>query len=111
MATYTLKRLVDPQQLTTTGTNLYQCPINTTTTIKEILVANASSSNAAVTINLAPVGSVNTGANQIIPGVVISPNSTLTLDITQVMNAGDRIFANASVANSLNICISGYESA
>ena len=109
MAAYTLKRLVDPTQLPTSATSIYTVGQGITTAIKEILVANASAANASITIHIAKSGTINSQSNQIVPSVVVSPNSVLTLDITQVMNEGDKIYAYSSIASSLNIMISGYE--
>jgi len=108
---YTLKRLVAPQALTTSSTSYYQVPAATVTVVKQILVANSSSSAATFTLNIVPSGSTAQSSNQIFPAVPIQPNATITLDITQALNTGDQIYALASASGSVNVMISGYEAA
>jgi hypothetical protein len=77
--------------------------------IKQILVANTSTSTASVTLHIVGVAGTATAANKIVSEVSVAANSTVTLDITQVLNVGETIQALASAATSINLMISGYE--
>lgn len=110
MATYSLKRFVPATTLTTSTATLYTVTSPATSAVvKQILVANYSASSASVSIYLVPSGSSASTANVVVPGVSISANSTITLDLTQVLNQGDFIAAVSSASSSINLMVSGYE--
>jgi hypothetical protein len=44
-----------------------------------------------------------------IPALAISPSSLLTIDLNQVLNAGDTIQAFSSATSSINLMVSGFE--
>ena len=110
MANYNLKRFTDPTTLGTSATALYTVTSPASSGItKQILVSNYSTSSANVTLYLVPSGGTAGNSNAIVPAVSISANSTITLDLTQVLNLGDSLWALASAGSSLNVLVSGYE--
>jgi hypothetical protein len=111
MATYTLARLVAPQTLATTAGLLYQVPANTTAVVKQLLITNQSALAATITLNLVPSGSINTLSNEVLSTMPVAPSSTITFDLTQVLNAGDSIYGVASASSSINVMISGFTAA
>ena len=110
MSLYTVKRFCPVTTLTTSAVTLYTVtnPV-TNGVIKQIAVSNYSASAATVTVHFVQNGGSVGNGNIIVPAVSISANSTITLDLTQVLNAGDFIAALASANSALNISISGYE--
>lgn len=110
MAAYSLKRFCPVTTLTTGNTTLYTVtnPV-VNGVLKQILVANYSASSATVTVYIVPSGGTAGNSNIVVPAVSISANSTITLDITQVMNQGDFLVATAGASSAINISVSGYE--
>lgn len=109
MASYTLNRLGSLTQLTTSIQTLYTVTApKTKAVIKQILVANTGTSTSSVTIHLVSVSGTAVLSNKIIPELSIAANSTVTLDVTQVLLVGETIQALAS-SSSINLVASGYE--
>ena len=110
MAAYTLKQFAPVTNLTTSPVTLYTVtsPV-TSAVVKQILVSNYSASTATLTVNFVVSGGTAGNLNAVIPSVSISANSTITLDITQVINQNGFIAASASVGSAINVMISGYE--
>jgi hypothetical protein len=110
MASYSLKRLTAPTTLGTSAAALYtvQAPSANAVT-KQIIVANYSANSANVSLYFVPSGGTAGNGNLIVPSVAIASNSTITLDLTQVLNVGDAIWGLSSSATALNIMMSGYE--
>jgi hypothetical protein len=110
VASYSLKRFTAPTTLGTSAASLYtvQAP-NTNAVTKQLLIANYSASSANVTIYAVPSGGTAGNGNAIIPAIAISANSTITLDLTQVLNVGDALWGLCSSATAINVMISGYE--
>jgi len=108
VATYTPARLgTGPTQLTTSYVTQYTVPSATTAVVKEIIVANPTTSAATVTVSVVPSGNSASAANNIIGGVSVAANSTLVFDISQVLATGDAVAALASAGSTLNLLISG----
>lgn len=108
MATYTPARLgTGPTQLTTSYSTLYTVPSSTTAVVKEIIVANPTTSAATVTISIVPSGNSASASNNIVGGVSVAGNSTFVLDLSQVLATGDAISALASAGTTLNAVVSG----
>lgn len=110
MSLYTVKRICPVTTLTTSAVTLYTVtePV-TNAVVKQIAVSNFGASATSVTVHFVQNGGSVGNGNIIIPAVSISANSTITLDVTQVLNGGDFIAALASANSALNIAISGYE--
>ena len=110
MANYNLKRFTDPTTLGTSATALYTVTAPASSGItKQILVSNYSAGSANITLYLVPSGGTAGNSNVIVPAVAISANSTITLDLTQVLNLGDSLWALASAGTAINVVVSGYE--
>lgn len=109
MASYSLARMGALTQLTTSVATIYTVTApKTKAVVKQILVANTGTSATSVTIHIVAAAGTASTSNKVIPEITISPNSTITFDITQVMTTGETIQALAS-ANNINLMISGYE--
>lgn len=110
MASYSLTRMGSLTQLSTSVASIYTVTApKTKGVIKQILVSNTSASTATVTVHIVGTAGSPIAANKILPEISISANSTITFDITQVLNVGDSIQALASAATAVNLIISGYE--
>jgi len=69
---FTAKQLTAATTLTTSAASLYTVPSSTTTTVKTILLANYSATDARATIHVVPsAGSVSAG-NKVYGEVLVS---------------------------------------
>lgn len=84
----------------TTNTTLYTTPSATTTVVTNILVANTAASSATFDLSLDGV--------KIFDDAAIAANSTVLLDLKQVLTATDTIQGLAS-ATTVTFHISGVE--
>lgn len=109
MASYTMKRFVNPTQLGTSASTLYTVGTGVRATVKEIMISNVSGGTQSLSLHLVPSGGIASSANLMIPALAISPTSLLTIDLNQVLNAGDTIQAFATATTSINVMISGFE--
>jgi hypothetical protein len=76
--------------------------------VKQIIMANTTSSAADLTINMVPnPGTTSSAANQIVPDVTIPANTVITLDLTLVMNVSDAIRGLQGTASAITVTISG----
>ena len=110
---YTPRRLILPAILTTTNQRYYASPLASGlgTQIKEILLTNYSAQSSTATVYLVESGGSPTNNNTIISAVDI-PTTGIPLLFEfdgLYMNAGDEIYAKASVASRIIIHISGVE--
>ncbi|MFD7677539.1 hypothetical protein [Streptomyces sp. NPDC060187] len=85
---------------TTTLTSIYTVPSNTTTIVTNIVVANSGTSAATVLLQLNGLA--------IIPNTPLPGNGIFTLDISQVMDAGDTVKIQGSTT-TCSYFISGVE--
>jgi Na+-transporting NADH:ubiquinone oxidoreductase subunit NqrA len=85
---------------TTVGTTLYTVPSATTTVVSNIAVTNTAGSAGTFTLGLAGTNLHTTAA--------IAANSTVYIDLKQVLAATQTITGGAS-ATSINFHISGVE--
>ena len=99
MAT-TTKKLFRGAATTTTTTTLYTVPSATTTVGTNIAVTNTAASAATFTLGLAGTALHTTTA--------IAANTTVYIDLKQVLNATETITGGAS-ATTVNFHISGVE--
>jgi hypothetical protein len=88
---------------------MYTAPASTTTTIKTIVLANTTASDARATLHLVPSAGSATTSNQILGAVTVSANTTTTIDTAIVIPTGASIYALASTTSAINIHISGIE--
>lgn len=100
----TTKVLARTAASTTTTTNLYTVPAATTTVVSNIAVTNTAGSAGTFTLALGPSGSpVALHTTTAIPA-----NSTVYIDLKQVLTTGQVITGGAS-ATTVNFHISGVE--
>lgn len=85
---------------TTTTTTLYTVPASTTTVVSNIAVTNTASSAGTYTLSLA--------GTKLAEAVSIPANSTVFIDLKQVLATTNTIQGGAS-ATSVNFHISGVE--
>jgi hypothetical protein len=88
----------------TTTTVLYTVPSSTTTVVSNIAVTNTSGSAQTFTLGMGPSGS----QVAIHTATPIAANSTVYIDLKQVLNTTNTITGGAS-ATSVNFHISGVE--
>lgn len=93
----------------TSNTTLATVPSNKTWIVKQIMLTNTTSSDATVTLYLVPSGSSASASNMIVPGITIYAKSVVTIDLSQVMTAGDFFVGIQGTANAITIVISGVE--
>jgi hypothetical protein len=84
----------------TSNTTLYTVPSATTSIVTEIIAANTSGSSQTFTVNL--------NEKAVAPSTAIPANSTVVIDLKQVLNTTQIISGSAS-ATSVNLFISGVE--
>ncbi|WJN62565.1 hypothetical protein [Streptomyces phage phiScoe1] len=84
----------------TTLTNVYSVPTGATTIVTNIVVANSGTSAATVLIQLNGLA--------IVPNVSVPGNGLFTLDISQVMDAGNTVHVQGS-STTCTYFISGVE--
>lgn len=109
MPTYTTKELEPATGLTTTAASLYVAPASTTTLVKTILLANYTAVDARATIHVVPSAGSVAGANKVFGEVLVTANTTTTIDTAIVIPTGASIHALASANSAINIHISGVE--
>lgn len=79
----------------------YRVPVTTTAIIKNIIITNKTTTEAALTITISGI--------EIIYNYIVTPKDTITLDLSAVMNSTEEIILSTNMANSINIYISGVE--
>lgn len=110
MASYTIKRLVNPTQLGTTASTIYTVVgTGVSVSVKQILVSNISANSANFSMHVVPSGGIAGSTNLMSPAVPIAPNSFITIDLDQVLTTGDFLSAFSNAGASLNVVVSGYE--
>lgn len=109
MATYSTKQLTAVTTLTTSAVTLYSVPSLTTTTVKTIILANYSGSDARATLHLVPSSGSAANGNKILGEVNVPANTTTTIDTAIVMPAGAFLAGLASAGTAINVHISGVE--
>ena len=111
MATYTPKRLIDPTQLTTSSASaLYTVPSSgVTTTVKEIIISNPTSTAASVSVYFVPSGRSADNTTVVVPGITVAGNSFYKSSFSTILNANDAIKASSSAGTTLTLTVSGVE--
>jgi hypothetical protein len=100
----TLKKLFRGAATTTTTTVLYTVPASTTTAVTNIIITNTAASAATFTLGMGTAGA-NTALHTT---TAIAANSTIYLDIRQVLDTTNTITGGAS-AVTVSFHISGVE--
>lgn len=106
---YTPTRLAQAAPATTADTTVYTTPAATTAIVKQILVANVTASTATLDLSLVPSGGTVGDSNRIIKSQSFPAHSTTSIDLAQVLAAGDFISLKQGTASALTITISGLE--
>lgn len=75
--------------------------------VKEILLANTTTSAKTVTIHRVPKGGTAGVANQIVPGITVPGNGVVALGINTLLEAGDFLAALQGTASAITVTISG----
>ena len=109
MAAYNLKRMTNPTQLSTSASLVYTVGTGITAVVKQVLATNCTASSSTFSMHLVPNGGTTTTSNQIFCQVPVPAYSTLAIDLSQVMNAGDTLHALAGNSSTVNLTVSGYE--
>lgn len=96
----------------TTITTLYTVPAATKVIVKQIIITNTTATNATISLYLVPnnAGAVGTAAvgNAIATAQIIPANSSVHLDLAQVLDAAnDTVQALQGTASALTLVISG----
>lgn len=104
-----MKRLANPTQLGTSASTIYTAGVGVKALLKELVVSNISASAASFSMHVVPSGGTASSSNLMVPALSISPNSFLTIDFNEVLNAGDTLQAFASAATTINVMASGFE--
>ena len=102
---YTPTRFVGPTLLTATASPLYTFP--SSAIIKEMLISNISNGLLSFSMWLVPNGATSADQYKILGDIQIDGNTTVILDMAQVANANESIYAVANVNSFINVCISG----
>jgi hypothetical protein len=79
---------------------LYTVPAGVSTIVKNVILCNDTAAAATVSLTIAGVPVMAT---------TIGDNSTVTLDISAVMLAGNTITASGGTADAISVYISGVE--
>ena len=106
MAAYTPARLYQGQPGTSSAT-LYTVPSSTTVIVKQILVANTTSTAATLTLSLVPSGGTAGVTHHIASAVTVQGNALVTFDLAQVMTAADFLAGLQGTSGALTVTISG----
>lgn len=102
---YTPRRLVGPYNLTDGYQTVFLA--DTKTIMRQIILSNVTGNAASVRLNITPFSGTPASTNAIMQDVEIEANSTLIVDVNQVLEALERLHARASVSGSINITVSG----
>jgi ATP-dependent protease ClpP protease subunit len=93
----------------TSNTTLYTVPSGKKAIIKQILLANTSASSVTITIYLVPSGGTAGAGNMIVSDITVNAKTVVTIDMAQVMNAGDFLVGVQSTSGAITVTISGVE--
>lgn len=91
----------------TSEATLYTVPAATTVIVKQVVAANVSAAAATISLSLVPSGGTAGATNRLLGAVSIPANSSLSLDLSQVMTAGDFLSASQGTAAAVTLTISG----
>ncbi len=105
----TQKRLVGPLTLTDSVANYYTVASGVTTIVKQIILTNRTGSAKTATVRLVPNSEVSSSVYDILSGVTLAANETLSFNCSLVMESDDLISAFASAISSVNLTVSGIE--
>ena len=108
----TSKVLLRTQISTSSGGSIaYTVPATSTAVVTNIAVTNTTATAKTFSINVWSyvVGPGSWTTNPLFSGVAIAANTTVVIDLKQVLNSSDKLVPFASADNSLIIHVSGVE--
>lgn len=105
------KRLVDGTALGVAAAALYTTPAGTLTTIGAMTLTNTTAAVVSATVHLVPAGGSPVASNAVLWQRNLAPGESRVVGeaIAQTLMAGGTIQALASVAASITLVASGYE--
>lgn len=103
----TLKRLAGPSLLTASAATVYTVPASTTTTLRNIHVANETATSATLTMSVGTDGA----GKRIFMAVPVLGNDVIDWSGVIVLAAGEVVQAFSGTASALTIVVSGVETA
>lgn len=106
--TYTPVRLYVGQPGTSLSA-LYTVPEGEKVIVRNIVLANTTSSLAKVSVHFVPAGGTADNTNKVIADYGLSPNTTVVIDMNAVLEAGDSVQAIQAVAGAVTMYLSGVE--
>ena len=101
----TLKRVVGPQLLNTTGGTVYTVPANTQAVLRDIIVCNESNATATFTISIGTDGA----GKRLFKSASLTANTTFQQTGGITLEAAEVIQAVASANSAIVLTISGLE--
>jgi len=96
------KHLVGPLALTTSSTLVYTVPASKTSIVKQVVVANTTGSSATFTLRIG-------ASTALFNAVTVAANDSLLINLSQVLETTETLYASASANTTLNLTISGVE--
>ena len=109
MSTITEKELVPARSLPDSASALYTVPASTQAIVKQILIANTTGADLTATLHFVADGDSPTTSNAMFSEIIVSANSTLSIDVKSVLPIASSIHGLASASASMNIHVSGVE--
>ena len=103
-----MKKLAQGSLTTGSGTLLYTVPLNYRTEVKDICIANTTSSPITCALHLVPSGVAVGASNMLFPTVSVPGNTLIQWTGVQELEKGDFIQGIGSAAG-LTVNISGVE--
>jgi len=113
-------RIVGPVTLGTTGSSTtaptsasYEVPTGHTIIVKQLIFSNLTASSKTITFWTVPHGSSAATSNIVFHDLLINANETTLINLSLVLaesgGNGDRIYARASAASSINMTINAVD--
>lgn len=109
MPIYTPTRLAQSNPADLLETTIYTVAAGVSTIVKQIILANVTASAATISLSLVPSGSAAGDANRLYKDLSVPANSISTIDLSQVMGAGDFLSIKQGTASAVTTTISGVE--
>lgn len=106
---YLPKKLAQSAPANTTETTVYTVGTGLSCIVKQVIVANVTAAAATLDLSLVPSGGTAGDGNRVVKGQSFPANSTTTLDVVQVLAAGDFLSLKQGTASALTVTISGVE--
>lgn len=106
---YSPTALAQNCQASTSETTIYTVGSGLQAIVKQIVLANVTSSAAVYSVSIVPSGGTAGVTNRILEQVSIPANSTVNFDLSQVMDTGDFISIKQGTSSACTATVSGVE--